>query len=42
MDKAKLVTIGIIAAIIIVGVIQINKLNKKEKELKSQLEKISK
>lgn len=39
MDKAKLVTIGIIAVIVIVGAMQISKLNKKQKELESQLSK---
>jgi hypothetical protein len=39
MDKAKLVTFGIIGVILIVGIMQITKLNKKQKELEAQLGK---
>jgi hypothetical protein len=37
MDTAKLVTIGIIAVILIVGIIAIMKLNKKQAVLENQL-----
>jgi hypothetical protein len=42
MDKAKLITFGIIGVIIIVAAMRINKLNKQQDELKAQLKTLEK